>query len=218
MVNLLSAFKVKPLPNGRPVPKETVNWRIIALALFGAGSAVLFGYDLGRPIAAFGLDRLTTRLHWWCDHSTRIPSRLPPDSLVGSVCHCLPQQCRVGLPGESSVKHSRHDAYFIQAGATVGSIALCFAADKFGRRASLMANFILYLIGAAMMVGASGSAGVALVYTGRVLTGFSVGASTMLVPVYVAECSPPHIRGRMVGLYEVGVQFGTMIGFWIPYA
>lgn len=47
MVNLLSAFKVKPLPNGRPVPKETVNWRIIALALFGAGSAVLFGYDLG---------------------------------------------------------------------------------------------------------------------------------------------------------------------------
>jgi MFS family permease len=38
-----------------------------------------------------------------------------------------------------------------------------------------------------------------------------------LVPVYVAECSPPHIRGRLVGLYEVGVQFGTMVGFWIPY-
>lgn len=39
----------------------------------------------------------------------------------------------------------------------------------------------------------------------------------MLVPLYVAETSPPSIRGRLVGIYEVGVQIGTCIGFWINY-
>lgn len=39
----------------------------------------------------------------------------------------------------------------------------------------------------------------------------------MLVPLYVAEISPPSIRGRLVGIYEVGVQVGTSIGFWINY-
>ena len=39
----------------------------------------------------------------------------------------------------------------------------------------------------------------------------------MLVPLYIAEVSPPKIRGRLVGIYEIGVQLGTTIGFWINY-
>ena len=39
----------------------------------------------------------------------------------------------------------------------------------------------------------------------------------MLVPLYTAECAPPAIRGRLVGVYEIGVQVGTCLGFWINY-
>ena len=39
----------------------------------------------------------------------------------------------------------------------------------------------------------------------------------MLVPLYIAEVSPPAIRGRLVGVYEISVQFGTLTGFWINY-
>lgn len=39
----------------------------------------------------------------------------------------------------------------------------------------------------------------------------------MVVPVYIAEASPPLIRGRLVGLYEIVAQAGTCIGFWINY-
>lgn len=39
----------------------------------------------------------------------------------------------------------------------------------------------------------------------------------MLVPLYIAEMSPPSIRGRLVGIYEIGVQAGTCVGFWISY-
>jgi sugar porter (SP) family MFS transporter len=38
-----------------------------------------------------------------------------------------------------------------------------------------------------------------------------------MVPLYVAEVSPPTIRGRLVGLYEISVQVGTCLGFWICY-
>jgi hypothetical protein len=48
MPNLLAAFKVTPDQYGNLPPKETVNARIIALALFGACAAILFGYDLGK--------------------------------------------------------------------------------------------------------------------------------------------------------------------------
>jgi MFS family permease len=98
-----------------------------------------------------------------------------------------------------------------QAGAVFGALISASFADRFGRRLCLLANLIIYIVGAALMTAASGTAGIGLVYAGRVLTGWAVGASTMIVPVYVAECSPPHIRGRLVGLYEVGVQFGTMV-------
>lgn len=44
-----------------------------------------------------------------------------------------------------------------------------------------------------------------------------VGAASMVVPLYIAEVSPPAVRGRLVGLYEVAVQAGTCVGFWITY-
>ena len=88
-------------------------------------------------------------------------------------------------------------------------------ANGLGRRWSIIINLVIYTLGAALMTGASGQAGVGLIYTGRLLTGWAVGASSMITPVYVAECSPAHIRGRLVGLYEVGVQFGTMVSFFL---
>lgn len=54
-----------------------------------------------------------------------------------------------------------------------------------------------------------------MIYAGRVLTGFSIGATSLLVPVYIAEAAPAHIRGRLVGIYEVAIQLGTAAGFWI---
>ncbi len=59
-----------------------------------------------------------------------------------------------------------------------------------------MGNVAFYMVGAALMTAAKGKAGIPMMYTGRIITGWGVGASTMLVPIYVAECSPPHVRGR----------------------
>jgi hypothetical protein len=37
-------------------------------------------------------------------------------------------------------------------------------------------------------------------------------AHSRLQPMYIAEISPPAIRGRLIGLYEAGWQTGAVVG------
>jgi sugar porter (SP) family MFS transporter len=53
---------------------------------------------------------------------------------------------------------------------------------------------------------------------GRFLGGFAVGFLSLVIPVYLAEFSPPSIRGRLVGFFDIFIQVGTLAGFWINYA
>jgi MFS family permease len=36
----------------------------------------------------------------------------------------------------------------------------------------------------------------------------------MIVPIYISELAPPAVRGRLVGIYELGWQIGGLVGFW----
>jgi len=57
-----------------------------------------------------------------------------------------------------------------------------------------------------------------MIYGGRAVAGLGIGASSMVVPVYISETAPPSIRGRLVGIFEIASQGGGMLGFWINYA
>ena len=39
----------------------------------------------------------------------------------------------------------------------------------------------------------------------------------MVVPIYISELAPPAVRGRLVGIYELGWQIGGLVGFWINF-
>lgn len=39
----------------------------------------------------------------------------------------------------------------------------------------------------------------------------------MITPIYISEIAPPAVRGRIVGIYELGWQIGGLVGFWINY-
>lgn len=51
-----------------------------------------------------------------------------------------------------------------------------------------------------------------LMYVGRTMSGIGVGSASSLVPLYIAEFSPPAIRGRLVGIYEIMYQIGALVG------
>lgn len=95
-----------------------------------------------------------------------------------------------------------------------------------------MITGVVFCAGSAIQVAAMGNSGA--MFAGRVIGGLvrspfqlqfnmttnetqGVGAASMLVPLYISEIAPPSIRGRLVGIYEMGVQGGTMTGFWVNY-
>ena len=100
-------------------------------------------------------------------------------------------------------------------GAFFGSVLMFFIFEIFGRRVSLLIADGFAILGAVMCTAASGSLGA--LYAGRVLCGFGVGGFVSVVPNYVAELSPPAVRGRMTGLFEAFYQMGSLVGFWINF-
>ena len=52
---------------------------------------------------------------------------------------------------------------------------------------------------------------------GRAITGFAAGALTAVIPTFIAETSPPAIRGQLTGCFEISYQAGALVGFWINY-
>ncbi|KAI1871942.1 uncharacterized protein JN550_004145 [Neoarthrinium moseri] len=100
-----------------------------------------------------------------------------------------------------------------QAGAFFGCALGFFLAEKFGRKKSMIASAFIFILGAILqMVGR-----LDLLYAGRVFTGWGVGASAMVLPIYVSECSPALIRGRLVGVFEIMLQVALVFGFWVNY-
>ncbi len=100
-----------------------------------------------------------------------------------------------------------------QGGAFFGCAIGFFFAERFGRKLALMLSAVVFIIGAVFqMIGR-----LDLLYAGRAFTGLGVGASAMILPIYVSECSPALIRGRLVGTFEIMLQIALVFGFWINY-
>lgn len=100
-----------------------------------------------------------------------------------------------------------------QGGAFFGCAMGALFAEHFGRKLMLILAAFIFTIGAGLQMAGL----LPCLYAGRVLTGWGVGASAMILPVYVSECAPAQIRGRLVGIFEVMLQIALVFGFWVNY-
>ncbi|GME53117.1 putative quinate permease protein [Neofusicoccum parvum] len=102
-----------------------------------------------------------------------------------------------------------------QAGTFFGALLTFPLGERWGRKKAIMMAICIFLAGGALMTASSGRLG--LIYAGRAIAGFGIGSVSLLVPVYIAETSPPSIRGRLIGIFEICSQGGGMAGFWVNY-
>ncbi|KAH7031468.1 general substrate transporter [Microdochium trichocladiopsis] len=100
-----------------------------------------------------------------------------------------------------------------QGGAFFGCAIGFFLAERWGRKISMLISAVVFMVGAGLQL--AGNLG--CLYAGRALTGLGVGASAMILPIYVSECSPALIRGRLVGVFEIMLQVALVFGFWVNY-
>ena len=86
--------------------------------------------------------------------------------------------------------------------------------DRFGRRSILYAAAVVY---AASAIGSALAPTFALLVAARMLGGLAVGASLIIAPMYIAEISPPEVRGRMVSFNQLNIVIGISTAFFTNY-
>ncbi|KAK5119419.1 hypothetical protein LTR85_007519 [Meristemomyces frigidus] len=87
--------------------------------------------------------------------------------------------------------------------------------SRLGRRLCLQFSAVLYVVGATVQVFSSGN--MALFEAGRLINGMGVGAGTLVSPIYISEISPASQRGMLMSGYQVFIQCGALLGFWIAF-
>ena len=86
--------------------------------------------------------------------------------------------------------------------------------DRFGRKKVLLVISILFGI-SAIGSGISNTITTFILY--RILGGIAVGGASVLAPMYIAEVSPAHLRGRMVSLNQLTIVIGISMAYFSNY-
>lgn len=175
------------LKEDRPTPKAVYNWRVYVSAAVASFASCMIGYDSAFIGTTISLDSFKNEF-----------------SLTN-------------LSTSESNLISANIVSIYQAGAFFGSLFAYVSSYFLGRRKSLLVFSCTFILGAGLMLGANGDRGLGLIYGGRVLAGIGVGGASNMVPIYISELAPPAVRGRLVGIYELGWQIGGLVGFWINY-
>ncbi len=95
-------------------------------------------------------------------------------------------------------------------GSVLGAIISGYLADRFGRKNALLLTGFLFLLSAA---GAALSYSFVVFIVFRLICGLAVGIAAMVSPLYLAELSPAHIRGRMIALNQLTLTIGILMAY-----
>ena len=95
-------------------------------------------------------------------------------------------------------------------GCALGAFVAGTIADRHGRRPTMLATAVLFLI-SAVGTGLAGSAGVFI--ASRLVGGLAIGAASVLAPMYISEVAPAHVRGRLGSLQQMAIVLGLFGAF-----
>jgi len=99
-------------------------------------------------------------------------------------------------------------------GTILGAMLAGIPGDMYGRRDSLRAMAVLYLVSA---LGCAFAWGWTALVLFRFIGGLGIGGSSVLGPMYIAEIAPAKWRGRLVGLFQFNIVFGILLAYFSNY-
>lgn len=95
-------------------------------------------------------------------------------------------------------------------GTVVGSLIGGWPTDHFGRTKTLLCIGVLYSVSAVWSALAGDPYSFMIA---RFIGGVGVGISTVAAPLYISEIAPPHLRGRLAGMFQFNIVFGILVAF-----
>jgi MFS transporter, SP family, arabinose:H+ symporter len=99
-------------------------------------------------------------------------------------------------------------------GTVVGAAFGGIPADVYGRKKTLIFIGILFFVSA---IGTALVNDVNWFMFFRFMGGLSIGASSVVAPVYISEIAPPQYRGRMVSTFQINIVLGILIAYVSNY-
>jgi SP family sugar:H+ symporter-like MFS transporter len=99
-------------------------------------------------------------------------------------------------------------------GAAAGAMTAGRIADRIGRISVMKIAAVFFFISA---IGTALAPDVWVVVVFRVVGGIGVGIASVIAPAYIAETSPPSIRGRLGSLQQLAIVSGIFLSLAIDY-
>ena len=128
-------------------------------------------------------------------------------------------QAKIDFAADYNIDKSSLQYGFLSSAMPLGATAACLFVgllqDGLGRRITLILATTLYLGSVAIEHWALGYG---MLVAGRVITGVAIGTLSSTVPMYIAELSPPHLRGTLVTLNQVCICVGVLLGYGMDKA
>ena len=95
-------------------------------------------------------------------------------------------------------------------GAAIGAFLGGRVADSLGRRGTILLGAVGFIIGSIWCAFASSAFSLG---AARTLLGVCIGGVSIVVPMYISEMAPPHVRGRLVSLNSLMIVIGQLVAF-----
>lgn len=169
----------------KDAPAEVVNWKLFWVTFVAAGGSVIFGYDLAFMSGVFSLPSFVRRFELADENASAIQAHMV------NTCK-FPRIIMRVIPYPLTDR-----MLAVQGGAFFGVALFYYFNERFGRRVALFSAGWLFKIGVVIQMVCQGN--IPVFYVGRLVSGLGIGGTTFVIPQYLAECAPAHVRGSIIG-------------------
>lgn len=99
-------------------------------------------------------------------------------------------------------------------GCILGAAVAGLVSDRFGRKRALIFSALVF---AAASVASAIPRGLVELALARFGAGIAIGLASVLGPMYIAEVSPPAIRGRLVSINQLAIVSGILVSYYVNW-
>ncbi|KAI1651307.1 general substrate transporter [Daldinia loculata] len=170
-----------------PVEQQKVTFVAVFLGVVASIGGFMFGYVSGQISGFFNMD----------DFAQRFGERAENGEYEFSAAR---QGTIVGL---------------LPVGCLLGALIAGQLADIIGRRLAISLSALWSCVG--IVIEISSETVWAQFAVGRLVTGCSIGALSVLVPMYQSESSPAIIRGVLVSTYQLFITLGIWTSYMVDW-